>query len=43
MDKAGDIPALGSCLQGKGKVGVIQKLWDQEMGEKIRKIIVEKG
>lgn len=34
MDEVGDIPALGSCLLGKGKMEGTQELWDQEIGEK---------
>lgn len=43
MDKVSEIPALSSCLLGKGRVEGIQDLWDGEIGEKIRKSLLVKG
>ena len=43
IDEVGDTPALGSCLLGKGKVKAIEELDDQEIEEKLRKSLLEKG
>lgn len=43
LDAVSDTPALGPHLLGKGKIEGIQELEDQEIGEKIRKSLLEKG